>query len=195
MFFDAGIRLWYPEFSFSGNVFYNSFSDLVAEVSGTYEGRSALVKTNIGEARLYGYDLSFMYNFYKSFVAYGNLSYVRGEDTKNNVNLPQISPLNGSLGLKLSLLKYLNADVNSVISGSQNNTASGEITTAGYAILDAGLYSVPFILNKSGNLRLTVFAGAENIFNKDYRNFLSTVRGNVTTEPGRNFYLKLKFDI
>ncbi len=195
LFFDAGIRLWYPEFSFSGNVFYNSFSDLVAEVSGTYEGRSALVKTNIGEARLYGYDLSFMYNFYKSFVAYGNLSYVRGEDTKNNVNLPQISPLNGSLGLKLSLLKYLYADVNSVVSESQNNTASGEITTAGYALLNAGLYSVPFILNKSGNLRLTVFAGAENIFNKDYRNFLSTVRGNVTTEPGRNFYLKLKFDI
>lgn len=195
LFFDAGIRLWYPEFSFSGNVFYNAFNDLVAEIAGTYEGRSALIKTNIGDARLYGYDLSFMYNFYKSFVAYGNLSYVRGEDTKNNLNLPQIPPLNGSLGLKFSLLKFLNADVNSVISQSQNNTASGEVSTAGYAILNAGFSTMPFILNKNGNLRLTFFAGAENIFNKDYRNFLSTVRGNVTTEPGRNFYLKLKFDI
>jgi hemoglobin/transferrin/lactoferrin receptor protein len=195
LFSDAGLRLWYPGFSFSGNIFYNAFNDLVTEVPGTYEGRSALIKTNIGDARLYGYDFSFMYNFFKSFVAYGNLSYVRGEDTKNNLNLPQIPPLNGILGLKFSLYGILNADINSVLSEKQKNAAPGEVSSAGYVLFNAGFSSMPFIFNKNGNLRLTVFAGAENILDKDYRNFLSTVRGNVVTEPGRNFYLKLKFDI
>lgn len=195
LFLDAGLRLWYPEFSFSGNVFYNTFIDLVTEVPGTYEGRSALIKSNIGDARLYGYDFSFMYNFFKSFVTYGNLSYVRGEDTKNNLNLPQIPPLNGILGLKFSLYGIMNADINSVLSEKQKNSAPGEVSSAGYVLFNAGFSSMPIIFNKNGNLRLTVFAGAENILDKDYRNFLSTVRGNVVTEPGRNFYLKLRFDI
>jgi outer membrane receptor protein involved in Fe transport len=44
--------------------------------------------------------------------------------------------------------------------------------------------------NSSG-LDLKISAGMENILNKNYRNHLSTARGSITAEPGRNIYLKL----
>jgi outer membrane receptor protein involved in Fe transport len=34
----------------------------------------------------------------------------------------------------------------------------------------------------------------ENIFDKAYRNHLSTTRGSITIEPGRNIFLKLAVD-
>ncbi|MCI0474054.1 MAG: TonB-dependent receptor [Ignavibacteria bacterium] len=191
LFTDLGIRVWRDMFTFTGNVFYNYFQDLVAEVPGTYENRPAYIKTNIGEARLYGYDFEFMYNFYGSFTGYGTLSYVRGEDTENNTNLPQIPPLNARIGIRFSVYDYVNADLNSVLYNEQTNIAAGEVETPGYAVFNFGLSSRNFNMNY---YTFQLFAGIENIFDKEYRNHLSTNRGLVTIEPGVNFYFKLKID-
>jgi outer membrane receptor protein involved in Fe transport len=37
-----------------------------------------------------------------------------------------------------------------------------------------------------------MFGGVENILNKAYREYLSTNRGIIKDEPGRNFFLKLQ---
>ncbi len=191
VFLDAGVRVWKSSFTFTGNIFYNTFVDLAAEVPGTYEGRQAAIKTNIGKARLYGYDFGVMYNFYKSFTAYGTMAYVRGEDTENSINLPQIPPLNARLGIKFSILNYVNADLNTVLFDKQNNTAPLEFDTPGYAVFNAEFGSLRV---KTGPVFLQVFAGIENILDKEYRNHLATNRGGITVEPGRNFYAKLKLD-
>jgi hemoglobin/transferrin/lactoferrin receptor protein len=191
-FADIGLRIRKDNFNFTGDLFYNIFNNLVAEIPGTYEGRQALIKTNIGDAALYGYDFNVNYNFYKSFTAYGVMSYVRGEDKYNNLNLAQIPPLNGRIGLKFSVLKIIYADINSVLYASQNYTAPGELPTPGYSIFNAELSSTPVSIN---NMPLSLFGGVENLFNKSYRNHLSTGRGSVTAEPGINFYIKLRLDI
>ena len=74
LFADLGLRIWKNTYRFSGNIFMNSFTDLVIEKSGTYDNKPAFIKTNVGKAILYGYDFDFMYNFYKSYVVYGSLS-------------------------------------------------------------------------------------------------------------------------
>ena len=191
MFGDLGFRVWRDNITFSGNVFYNSFEDLVAEIPGTYENKPAFIKTNVGQARLYGYDFAFMYNFFKSFVAYGSLSYVRGEDTENKVNLPFIPPLNGKLGLKFSVQNYINFDLNTSLFNKQDYTGTGELNTPGYAVFNLGLSSIPV---KYKFINCQLFAGVENILDKDYRNHLSSNRGLVVVEPGRNFYAKIKLD-
>ncbi|MCE1164419.1 MAG: TonB-dependent receptor [Bacteroidetes bacterium] len=190
-FTDLGFRVWRDKMTFTGNIFYNHFEDLVTEIPGTYENRPAYIKTNIGKARLYGYDLDIMYNFYRSFVAYGSLSYVRGEDTQNGVNLPQIAPLNAKTGIKFPVYNYINFDINATLYNKQENTAPGEMDTPGYAVFDAGLSSMPVKLKYAV---IQLFAGVENIFDKEYRNHLSSNRGLITIEPGRNFYAKLKLD-
>ncbi len=190
-FADLGFRVWRDNMTFTGNVFYNHFEDLVAEIPGTYENKPAFIKTNIGKARLYGYDVDFMYNFYRSFVAYGSLSYVRGEDTQNGVNLPQIAPLNARAGFRFPVYSYVNLDLNASLYNKQENTSPGETDTPGYGVFNASVSSMPF---KFQYAVVQLFAGVENIFDKEYRNHLSSNRGLITIEPGRNFYAKLKLD-
>ncbi len=190
-FVDLGLRVWRDKVNFSGNIFFNSFEDLVAELPGTYENKPAFIKTNIGKARLYGYEMEFMYNFYKSLILYGNLSYVRGEDTENNTNLPAIPPLNLKAGVKFSLYQYVNFDVNTVLYDKQDYSGTGETNTPGYGVFNIGISSAPL---KISYYSLMVSAGAENIFDKEYRNHLSSNRGLIVVEPGRNFYVKLKID-
>lgn len=192
LFADLGLRVWKQSYSFNGNIFMNSFKDLVAEISGTYDSRPAFIKTNIGKAVLYGYDFDFMYNFYKNFVVYASLAYVRGEDTENNLDLPQMPPLNGRLGVRGMITNYLMFDIASLLYNRQDKVYTGEVPTPGYATFNIGLSSTQLDIGKY--LKCQLFAGVENLMDKDYRNHLSSNRGSVTVEPGRNFYFKLGLD-
>jgi len=189
---DFGLRIWKNTFTFNGDIFINSFTDLVVEKSGTYDSRPALIKTNVGKAILYGYDFEAMYNFYSSYVFYGSLSLVRGRDTENELDLPQIPPLNGRCGIRGNLLGYVDFDLNAILFNRQDRVAPGEIGTPGYAIFNISLNSKQFEYKL---LKLQLYAGVDNILDKGYRNHLSSNRGLVTFEPGRNFYFRLKLEI
>lgn len=186
-FVDAGIRIGTPTFAFKGNVFYNSFSNLVIDKEVISD--SLFIKSNVGEARLYGFDLSLEYNFYSDFVAYSSLAYVRGEDTGNNLDLPEIPPFNGRLGLRTKLTDLINADIATSFFAEQNRVAQGEEATPGYVTFDFYLNTEPINLSLAD---LELFAGIENITDKAYRNHLSTNRGLIRLEPGRNFFVKAK---
>jgi outer membrane receptor protein involved in Fe transport len=157
-------------------------------VPGSYEGRNALIKTNIGEARIYGFDFSADYNFWRDYIFYTTASYVKGDDLTKDGNLPEIPPFNGRVGFKLSFLEYLQADVSSTIFAEQNEVVEGEMTTPGYAVFHLLLNTVSI---KFSSISFRIYSGVENIFNKGYRNHLSTTRGSITIEPGRNIFLKL----
>jgi hemoglobin/transferrin/lactoferrin receptor protein len=185
---DFGVRHYSDNFKILSSFFYSHFNDLVVEVPGTYEGRNALIKTNIGEARIYGFDLSVDYNFWRDYIFYTIASYVKGDDITADGDLPDIPPLNGRVGFKLSFLEYLQADVSSTIFAEQNDVAEGEITTPGYAVFNLLLNTVPI---KFSSISFSIYSGVENIFDKAYRNHLSTTRGSITIEPGRNIFVKL----
>jgi len=186
-FFDLGTRYRTERFRASASLFFNSLNDLVVEEPGTYENRPARIKTNIGEARLYGFDASLDYNIFSSFTTYVNAAYVRGEDLKENTNLPQISPMNGTAGFSYTPIENLSVDISSVFFFQQNKTAAGEVSTPGYVYFNAMLGYRPAAIY-GGKIQL--FAGVENILDKNFRNHLSTNRGSITVEPGRNIYLK-----
>jgi hemoglobin/transferrin/lactoferrin receptor protein len=191
LFFDLGLRIWKSEVNLTGDLFYNSITDIIVELPGTYEGRNALIKTNIGKAKLYGFDFGTQYNFLQHYILYTSWSYVRGKDIYNNANLPQIPPLNGRFGIKTNILYYVETDLISTIFDAQKKVAAGELTTPGYLTFDFYLNSIPF---EFGFLKCQVFAGIENLTNKAYRNHLSTNRGLITIEPGRNIFARLSFN-
>jgi len=188
---DFGIRYYSDNLKIISSFFYSHFHDLVVEIPGMYEGRNALIKTNIGEARIYGFDFSADHNFWRDYIFYTTASYVKGDDITADGNLPEIPPLNGRIGLKLSFLEYMQTDVSSTIFAEQNDVAEGEITTPGYAIFNLFLNTVPI---KLSSLSFRIYSGVENIFDKAYQNHLSTTRGSITIEPGRNIFLKLAVD-
>ena len=51
-------------------------------------------------------------------------------------------------------------------------------------------FKLNFINLTLGNIKAGFSVGIENLFDKEYRNHLSTNRGSITTEPGRNFFLR-----
>jgi hemoglobin/transferrin/lactoferrin receptor protein len=187
-FLNLGMRVWKSEVNFTGDIFWNSLNDLIVELPGIYEGRNALIKTNIGKAQLYGFDLGFQYNFYRSYTVYINGAYVRGKDLYNHSDLPQIPPLNGKFGIKTSEAKYIYLDLSATIFEMQNKVAAGETITPGYAYFDLYVSSIPF---EFGFIKCQIFGGIENVTDKAYRNHLSTNRGLITIEPGRNYFARL----
>ncbi|MBK7629954.1 MAG: TonB-dependent receptor [Ignavibacteriales bacterium] len=187
-FFDFGFRLFPDNFNLTASVFFNSLTDLVTEISGTYESRSALIKTNIGEALLYGFEYSIYFKLLNKFNFYNTLSYVRGLNKKDDQDLPQISPLNSILGFEYSPFNCLNVDLYAALFAEQNKVAPGEIATPGYATFNLKLN---FASIELGNIKTGVVVGVENIFDKEYRNHLSTNRGLIVSEPGRNIFVRV----
>lgn len=188
---DFGIRYYGSRLKIISSIFFQNFENLVAEIPSTYEGRKAFIKTNIGEAHLYGFDLRTDLNFYNNINLYTTISYVKGDDLSANSNLPAIPPLNGIMGINFLLFDSINADFSTTFFAEQSKTAIGEIRTPGYAYFNFYLNST---LAKFNGFSLRIYTGIENIFNREYRNHLSTTRGSITVEPGRNLFIKLAAD-
>lgn len=198
---DLGIRIWKPEFNFQADVFANRILNMIVEAPGSFvytintgasEGLTdtlpALINKNVSKAFLYGFDFGFQYNLYSDFVLFGSGSYVRGKDTEAGTNLAQIPPLSGRLGLR-----YINSKTGSVemtVAGAagQDRIAEGERETGGYVRLDLALSSARI---NFGRTMLQLFAGIDNITDRSYTSHLSTNRGNISVEPGRNVYFRL----
>lgn len=195
---DLGLRIWKPKFSFKINGFVNWLSDMIVEESGEFiysyttgvvDTIPALINSNVDKARLYGVDFNFQYNFYGNFVLHGTGSYVRGEDTQNDTNLPLIPPMNGSLGLRYNIPKYGGLDLEAIGFADQDKVAEGESETKGYAKFDLRIYSSFINIDFA---KVKFLGGIENIGDRAYSNHLATNRGSITIEPGRNFYIKMK---
>jgi outer membrane receptor protein involved in Fe transport len=76
----------------------------------------------------------------------------------------------------------------STIFDKQVRVADGESATPGYAVFDLyGSYSLP--VGRSAGILIS--AGIENLLDKNYRSHLTTARGIITSEPGRNAFLNL----
>ena len=114
-----GFRIWDKMFLMKWNVYLNLLNDLVSQVPGTYENRPALIETNIGKARLYGSDISLQYNNNSWSSVYFNASYTMGRDILNDLYLPQIPPLNGIIGFRLTRFDY-QLDISANIFAAQN---------------------------------------------------------------------------
>ena len=179
-FIDAGIRIWRPAFSCTGDLFLNDLQNLVIDQQ---REENLYVKTNIGKARLFGFDLNTEFNFYDNLVLYGSAAYVRGKDLSGEADLPEIPPLNFKFGLKFPLTGYLNFNLLAYIYSDQKKVAPGELATPGYACYN--FYLITRTLRVNGISGKFTFA-VENIFDKAYRNHLSTIRGIYNLEPGRN---------
>ncbi len=185
-FFDFGTQLRKNNISARANIFFNSLSNLVTDEFDYTD--SLFRKVNVGNANLYGLEFAFEVDFINNFVLYGNASYVMGKDLDLNTNLPQIPPFNAIIGLRTPLLYFMNIDFTAYMVSDQNKVAPGESLTPGYAKFDLIFNSKQFSI---GLLNASINIGIENVFDKSYRNHLSTYRGIIVEEPGRNFYARL----
>jgi outer membrane receptor protein involved in Fe transport len=185
---NAGIRFAQDDLHIRGDGFVNTLTDMVAELPGTFEGRNAYVRANIGKARLYGYELSAEHQLASWCVLSGTLAAVRGEDLLNHTDLPQIPPWSGTVSLCGSLPEAGAFTLSAAWAVRQGRPGGDESTTPGYVVMDADLSTagIPCI-----GAAFTLRAGVRNILDRSYRLHLSTLRGVVRSEPGRNIVASL----
>lgn len=200
---DLGVRVWGDKFNLQSSFFVNSIRNMIVEAPGEFvyqltsdsskDTLPALINSNVSQALLYGADFKAEYNIFSSFVLSLSGAYVRGIDQASNTNLPLIPPLNGRLGARYTFDKFGTLELTLIGAAGQDKIAEGETATGGYLRLDFSLYTKRFNLGR--HCAIQGFAGAENITNTTYTNHLSTNRGSISVEPGRNFFVKLNFII
>jgi hemoglobin/transferrin/lactoferrin receptor protein len=201
-FVDLGTRYFGESANFSINAFSNYITDYIADrdttimfdridIEGKIDTVKAKVLSNIDQAHLFGFDAGFKFEFIHNLSALGTISFVRGMDTKTNTSLPQIPPLNGSIGLSYNFSKILEITAQCVMANDQNKVAAGEKATSGYARYDLSFRTSSV---KIGSTQLYATGGIENITDRAYRNHLATNRGIVKSEPGRNFFGRIVFE-
>ena len=191
---NVGSRLDWEHTRLHADAFGNQLTDLVTDMPGTFPGYAApkvvYVKTNIGKARLYGFEVSGEQRLVPGAALNASLAYVRGEDRLHHTNLPQVAPLSGQAELALDAFARGALNLTCTAAHTQGNPAAGEARTAGYAVFGWNFASTPVAV---GATTLRVRAGIENVFDRDYRLHLSTLRGLLRDEPGRNYFASLTF--
>jgi hemoglobin/transferrin/lactoferrin receptor protein len=195
---DLGIRVWNSGFTLQSGIFINSITNMIAEVPGEFiftltsetkpDTLPALISTNLTKALLYGFDFRMDYNFYDHMVLFVSGAYVRGKNTDSGDDLPRIPPLNGRLGFRYTYPKLGSAEISVTGAAKQDKIAEGERITDGYSYLDMALHTRKF---NYGSAALQFFTGIDNVTNESYTNHLSTNRGSVSIEPGRNFFIRI----
>jgi outer membrane receptor protein involved in Fe transport len=185
---DCALHVHLQNIALTADVYYNTYQNLVGDTLGIFENAPAYVKANIGEARIYGYELSLDGEPLDALTIRSSLSYTRGEDTKTNSNLGQIVPLRGNLAADYLIQKIGNIHADCEIVDDKTQLAKSELSLGGYALFNAGLSTTS--LEVFGTY-FKLSAGIQNIFDRAYVNFLSTLRGNLNNEPGRNISISV----
>ncbi len=196
---DLGVRVWKQRFTFQSSIFINRISNMIVESPGEFiytltsdsqpDTIPALINSNVSRALLYGFDFKADYNFRKDWVYFISGAWVRGKNTEANENLPLIPPANIRTGLRYTNTKLGSAEVSVKAAAKQAETAPGEKATNGYCRLDISLNTCKIDLKIAD---MQFFFGIDNLTNTSYSNHLSTNRGNISIEPGRNVFVRMK---
>lgn len=197
---DTGLLYRSGKLSTGLSLFYADISDFILFKNVN----SSMTKTaeNL-DASLYGGEVDISYSLNKHWTATASLAYVRGNNDSDDKPLAQIPPLEGTLGLKYNQDKV---EAGLLWRGVQAQTrydlnSGSEIgydldASSGFGILSA---NVAYKASKE----VTVAAGVDNIFDKNYAEFISrsgvaipslgidsSVRVN---EPGRTIWVKASY--
>lgn len=194
---DTGLLYRKDRFQSSLSLFYSNIDDFILFTGNTGK--------NI-DATLYGGEAEATYFLTKDWSITATLAYVRGENDTENKALAQIPPLEGTIGLKYQHEKVEAGLLwRAVKAQSRYDIGSGSATSQDIAGIPGGfgILSVNAAYRPARNM--VIAAGVDNIFDKNYAEFLSrsgvaipNVGIPVATfrlnEPGRTIWVKTSYN-
>jgi hypothetical protein len=186
LFLEAGLQARTNRVQWTCQAFRNRVRNLVIDVPAVFEGRTALRKTNAGEAQFIGFEAELDTVVAPSVLASADVAYVRGTDLVTDEALPAAAPLNGRLSVRYhaSCRPRVEAALN--LTAEQLRVGPGEEQTDGYATVDTRLGHEG---RRHGGSRNRLTVGLKNAFSRQYRDHLATSRGFAMDAPGRSLSL------
>lgn len=188
---DLGVKWVTAKVLLKAQAFYSLASSyvLVTDVTGT---DSSLARTyqNV-RATLLGGEASVRVALPWDLFLFGAVAYTRGQNETFEVPLPEIPPLESSLGLRWDS-GHLFVEAEGLFAARQSRVDPGlqEAATGAWAILN---------LKAGGRIAgFRAFAGVRNVLDEFYSEHLSYLRdpyasGVRVPEPGRSFHLDLQY--
>lgn len=197
-FGDLGLKIFTDHLYANVDVYINRLNNEIMEKPGIFtysytdkpnqtDTLPAYILTNVDKSLLYGFDTRVEGKF-GHFRAYTKLGFVRGLDLLAKENLPLIPPFNGEAGIGYDLPGKLGVLFSTFGAIKQEKAAPAESQTPGYMAYNLQMNSAMINLKV---VRLQFFAGIDNMFDSNYMLFLSSNRGIVKSEPGRNVYVRM----
>ncbi len=179
-FFEYGLHYNTTNLRFTASVYADHLDDLITEevISDTVH-----CMENVDEAEIYGTEVDVEWFFLPEWSAYANVAFTDGEDTTTDENLAFIPPLNGLVGLRYDDPAGFWGSIEMEWAASQDQVPSGGTESSSWETLNlrAG-YRFPV-----GKISHEIMIGVDNLFDRDYRNYLSTSRDIELKEPGVGF--------
>jgi hemoglobin/transferrin/lactoferrin receptor protein len=186
---DGGIKWKFNRVNGEFNLFRNQIDNLIV-MKPINVSADTFLYDNVGKAKIYGGEFQANLNISQQLAFFMNAAYVYGQDIKLGEPLPKMPPLEGLLGLRFegSSHKYW-LEISARIVNHQNRVTTNELTTPGYQLYN---FSSGINLDKFLKLSSPLFLtfNVKNIFNKSYRDHLSSV--TWWDAPGRNIVLGLR---
>jgi len=179
-FFEYGLHLKTSNIKANASVYLNMLHNLITEVKiSSTEYRLE----NINSAQLQGAEYDIKIAPDRRFEIYNNLSYVRGTDTKKNMNLPSIAPLRIVSGIKINGGYGLSSFLDVTYTAAQNRVPDGSPKSESWYRVDAGIV---WKLERDGADHKVAVTCA-NLLDKTYYDYLTMSKnGYVFNEPGRS---------
>jgi len=192
---DTGLLYHNNKIKASASLFYSNVDDFILFTGTT--------GSNIN-ASLYGGESEVAYALNKNWTAIATLSAVRGTNDTSNKPLAQIPALEGSVGLKYNKEKVEAGLLwRGVLKQTRYDVGSGTATAQDLANAPGGFGILSTNMAYKPNKRIVIAAGVDNIFNKNYAEFLSRGGAAIATldipvsfrvnEPGRTLWLKTSY--
>jgi len=177
IFFEYGLHYNDLNFSFTASTYANYLEDLITE-----QVVSQMVHSmeNVDKARIYGAEFELKWFFAPQWAIYTNMALTDGEDTTIDQELPFIPPLNGLTALRYDHNTGFWSSLEIEWSARQSDVPSGGMESGSWGTMKfrAGYRFI------SGKIRHEIMIGVDNMFDRDYRNYLSTSRDIELKEPG-----------
>ncbi len=179
-FFEYGLHLNTDIIKANASAYANILRNLIAEKQTT---STRYDYDNINEALLRGAECDIELKILDPLSVHGDVSFVRGQDTKNNTDLPSIAPLRLTGGVKLNFSFGLSAFFDTVYTAKQDRVPEGMNESESWVRLDAGL-SWKFRISETDH---RIFMTCANILDNTYYDYLTmSQNGYSFNEPGRS---------
>jgi iron complex outermembrane recepter protein len=184
---DFGVKYNTDTFFVNGSFFFSALSDYIS-----YFQLSPTLKSyrNV-DASMWGYELGSQMALPYDFFLKGSLSYTWGNNNDTHIPLSEIPPLRGSFGVRYDNNSiFLEVAENLSARQDRIDRTLQEQSTPGYATTDI-----------KGGVKvkeLSIYAGINNLLDKQYYNYLSYLRdpfasGVKVPENGRNYYITAQY--